>query len=1282
MPFKFFSTLYHLCWYALAALIILLAIAITIFRALLPGISQYRDDIQIWVSDYMGHPVEFRSINADWHGWIPNLYMNDISVIDNRSGEAMVHFDQASVTLDLLASLRKQELVPHSFSASGLDLSLTRHANGSVSLSEQSDIAGQTRNKETNDALGQWFRSQKRIKLENVSIIWQDEKNLLPPLEFHQASIQLLSDRERMQISGSAATSQHLQKTRLQFALDIHGHLHTTDWSGQVYIEANQLEPAFWSEYFDLTSVTFDNSAGGVKLWSDWQKTKLMQLEGNLEYADVNIHGFSLQNLSTEFSMQRNPNDDWLLSFSVDEFASENGVSPGMQIEVAVPAFKSVDNRKLTAYVNQIGLADIQSLLLRFDSLDNEYAREYQVDGIAKDLTLKLDMDEPTSELWLDSSLNNVSIRKPEKFELTGLSGHLHTTPTRGRIQLNNSGSKLAALGYTMAPVRFNRLRADIDWHITPDQTLINIHELSGRTAEFDFVIQSRLLDPNSDTGSIDLVANLSPVTIEALRQYLPVNGSSELSLWLEKSLLGGRLLNTDIAIRGPIHAFPFKNDEGRFQLITQLENVTLDYDPEWPPIDNLNAEIQVNNQSLEILADSGNVFSSVLSSTVATIPDYLADKPHVLLNGQFDGNFEDCALFIQQSPLNDIRSLQIIKDGELSGQLELALDLDIPLYDRDTAINGTLRLPGNTLNSSDIGVSLENLNGVVHFTRNSIKSDRLRARYFEREIDLAIEKLTDKDSEQAVVTLSGTMDREFLRKQFNHYFPESRVMVNDYIEHFSGASSWQAVLTLNEDESVASDDLFIQSDLVGMRVALPAPLAKQRTAILPVRLNTRLDNDEKQLLDVQIGEVFAARLEYGESRDKRIDALRVNFGGELENLTSTQGITVTGSINDLSLSDWMNLIKKNMRQTNEPRQAGYKQVQVDVDIAQLEFFEQQFSGVALDIDRKPDDWQIKINAAAIDGLISIPAGKNVIVADLNRLQLQKHDQDGEDKDTDFNPANIPSIHAHVNKVSYGESELGELYLVTSRLDDGLSFDEMTFTKQDMSITGYGQWVKHEEQNISRFTFDVSANELNNMLNTFQFTDAAIENGQTSIKLEAEWFGRPVDFSLDTVSGRLDMLIEKGQFLDINPKAGRLFGLLSLQTLPRRLALDFSDIFGKGLSFDKIEGQFTIENGHAYTNDLSMTGPTANIAVTGRTGLIDKDYDQLVTVTPQISDTLPVASALFGPIGVGVGAIIYFASELFESIPKQIDKILQYQYTITGSWKDPQIEEVREKASG
>lgn len=223
-------------------------------------------------------------------------------------------------------------------------------------------------------------------------------------------------------------------------------------------------------------------------------------------------------------------------------------------------------------------------------------------------------------------------------------------------------------------------------------------------------------------------------------------------------------------------------------------------------------------------------------------------------------------------------------------------------------------------------------------------------------------------------------------------------------------------------------------------------------------------------------------------------------------------------------------------------------------------------------------------------------------------------------------------------------------------------------------IDGRGDWHAVNNEIISDFELELHAERFADMLLAFGYSVIAIEDGETNIEVTAMWPGAPMAFSLADMSGSLSLNIRKGQFLDIDPRAGRLFGLLSIQALPRRLSLDFADLFKKGLAFDQISGMFEIQDGHAYTNDLLMEGLASKVAISGRTGLVDQDYDQIVTVTPHISDSLPLASALFGPAGIGIGAIILIAGQVFEAIPEQIDKLLSFQYTMTGSWEDPVIE--------
>jgi uncharacterized protein YhdP len=182
----------------------------------------------------------------------------------------------------------------------------------------------------------------------------------------------------------------------------------------------------------------------------------------------------------------------------------------------------------------------------------------------------------------------------------------------------------------------------------------------------------------------------------------------------------------------------------------------------------------------------------------------------------------------------------------------------------------------------------------------------------------------------------------------------------------------------------------------------------------------------------------------------------------------------------------------------------------------------------------------------------------------------------------------------------------------------------------------------------------------------------SIKEGSSHVEIAAQWDGSPTSFSLNKATGNMALKIENGRLLDIEPGAGRIFGLVNLQALPRRLSLDFSDIFDSGFAFDRIKGSFTFANGVATTRDLKMKGPAAKVETNGKIDLLERSYDQVVTVIPAVSSGLPVAGAVVG--GVVGGAAVLLAEQLFK---QEIEEATKVKYTVTGSWNDPVITSIQ-----
>lgn len=152
--------------------------------------------------------------------------------------------------------------------------------------------------------------------------------------------------------------------------------------------------------------------------------------------------------------------------------------------------------------------------------------------------------------------------------------------------------------------------------------------------------------------------------------------------------------------------------------------------------------------------------------------------------------------------------------------------------------------------------------------------------------------------------------------------------------------------------------------------------------------------------------------------------------------------------------------------------------------------------------------------------------------------------------------------------------------------------------------------------------------------------------------------------SLDLGEGRI---VEVGQTSGAKMDLGRMLSIFSLQTIPRRLNFDFSDVFQKGYSFDSLRGDFKFTNGDAYTNNTHFEGPVAKVDIYGRIGLAKKDYDFTLSVTPYVTSSIPVAATLI----TGQPVIGIAAWAVDKVISSGVTKATTYYYAVSGTWSNP-----------
>jgi uncharacterized protein YhdP len=346
-----------------------------------------------------------------------------------------------------------------------------------------------------------------------------------------------------------------------------------------------------------------------------------------------------------------------------------------------------------------------------------------------------------------------------------------------------------------------------------------------------------------------------------------------------------------------------------------------------------------------------------------------------------------------------------------------------------------------------------------------------------------------------------------------------------------------------------------------------------------------------------------------------------------------------------------------------------------DLQVNELVMAGWQFNDVGMDVQTSGLAREITVSGPAIAGEIHLQnSGGRLdrVVMNLQRLKLQPPDQARPPETTGITPADVPDLQVTVKDLVYDKAALGSLQLqAVKQSDEALSIKRLALSSPVLELSLTGDWKQLDGKQWSTIDLVITDGDMEKLLGLFGY-QKSIKDGKLKGSMRIAWAGAPWMFSPQRVDGKVRLTIKDGQLVDVEPGAtGRVLGLLSVSSLPRRLTLDFSDLFADGFSFDTIEGSFLVDSGNAYTSDLVVDGPAARIDISGRVGLTDMDYDQLVSVTPYIKSGLSLAGALAG--GPAVGAVMIVAETLLKDKLDPLNKLARKQYTVTGPWTDPVV---------
>jgi uncharacterized protein (TIGR02099 family) len=1270
MPGKLLRRIYHACWYIFAAVVLTSATFITLIRIMLPHVGNYREELQNMVSRQTGYTVRIENVMGEWEGWVPIIRLDGINISTTATDQNITRLKSATIRFDPYTSFRQGQFTPFRLTITGPDLTMVRGTDGSLSIATDTTKATVPETGTSNVPFASWLFLQKTIAISGARIRFMDARKNFEPVLLTNVDLVLKNSAAHMQINGSMALPAAYGE-KCSFALDLYGDISTPEWSGQIYVEAIHARPDAWLSHIDAdASLTLGGTPADVRVWSSWQGARLTRINGTFVASDIHLAlgaaKLDVQHIDALFTLVPDQDNGLRIKVRMKELRTGNGAWPVTEASVSRQPRADGEHFRYITHIDYLNLKDVTTIFRGNANTKNSFVSgDLDASGDLLDCLIVYNPERPPAErIAFDTRVRGLTVGKIQNLRIRNLDGHLAGNTGHGVISLDTPSSEITVPGMLHKTFTLNELQGDIRWRASHDSLRLETAHLQAHTPHFNATLKGNIMfTAGNNLPFVDLLFSAGDLDLENIRYYMPTALPQRTHDWIKQALVAGDVSALDMVLRGQLAEFPFDNNEGRIEVIANIHNGTLDYHADWVPVDNIEAELRIDGRSLTVDANSGNIYNAVITRAQGIIADLGADTNAVGIRGTIKGHTKDALTFIKNSPLSESRLLGEVTRHTIDGAFTLDLGLHIPLHDMPITYDGNIHFDDTTLKSPAYGIDLDHITGDVAFTENRVSTEGLTADYFNEPVNLII-NTDEKDGLH--LGLQGNSNSSFIAAQLAHFFQASDKLMTQLKPLMGGNCEWQAILSPlgNPADAQTTDDrlLRISSSLAGLTINLPAPLGKTHDP-QPLEITTTISTSPHKHMEFIYGGSLAGSIDLNRS-DAGITMSRVELSlGPGATLSKEgTGIIVHGAINALPLSEWYSFFHamgENIFST------PIDNLLIDITAGTLGLAGQHFEDTHFKLLREAPDWHVILSGGNIDGNVFIPATAQpgAVRGAFSRLKITRARE--EHPRMELDPGVLPPLQFTVDDFTYGDFSLGKMELNTVPGANGMSIDKLSFNKPELAITGKGMWTSNTGHENSEFDLDLRAETLATMLTTFNYSMEPVKDGVSRFILKAQWPGSPMDFSLASLTGSLNMKIEKGQFLNIEPKAGRLFGLLNLQTLIRLMSLDLSVLFSKGYTFDKIEGSFTIESGNAYTNNLAVKGHSADIELTGRTGLVDKDYDQIATITPR---------ALFGPIGVGLGAVIFIAGEVFESIPEKIDQLLRYQYTIKGGWEAPVIE--------
>ncbi|MBL0711047.1 MAG: TIGR02099 family protein [Colwellia sp.] len=1273
----------------LAILLVLIAVLISASRLFLPYVEHYREDFQHYINEVNETDIIIGTLGMSWQQWGPSIVAKQVTLVDNENAYAFI--ERLEVQIDFWSSVIKQRFISSNLILEGVKLELAQTAWDSTETTAQKPPTDKTESG-FEQISAMFLNRLNRFSLRNTHIIINNQKFTR---DFYISNLHWINQGDRHQAQGHIIIDE-LSGNNLVLKIDVLGDA-VDELKGVMYVEANHLDITPWLD----NVLALDNNKTKTDIgFTTWLKIN----NGKLDRVQVQLH-------DNYISWQDNDKQHDLF-LKAGQLLLVKEKKPDSFKLFSTPLSMQFDQQNEQAFIIQVNkdTAGFSGYLSAFDlALFSQVSPLFIKEQKTRDLFSQLNIVGAGQDIYFKKTAENIQalanfteVSTQYSQGIPGiehLSGQLSFTENNLHLTLSAEQGSLDFEKLFIKPIVYQSLNADVDlsftntsldkqgWQLQVNNLVVASPEL---TMDADLAINSQ----EDSEMTMSLLASITDGDASQVGHYFPLTTmSAGLIDYLNTAIVSGNIKQAQVLVNGPLSHFPFVDNSGIFIVDAELEQAVFSFDDEWPAIIDFAANLNFTNNSMLITGRDGSLAGLNVNGIQAAI-DNLGHKSvltvDTIIKPSPAGFVTD---LMRQSPLDNSVGT-VLTQLQIGGNIQGKFHLNLPLSGtKQVLASGIINFVDNKMALQSPRMDFAQVNGQLSFTNDKISTKNLSLAWLDMPLKLDVHGVNHDDYYDTNILITADWSEHTWQQNVTPMLKK----------HLNGQVSWQAELSLYQHYPDGfSYDFSIDSELTQTLINLPAPYKKTQGEKVPltIRVNGKL---HESILNVHYGDQLSF-LGVLEHKGSHFDRAHLVLGDE-NMLLPTDGFDITTKLTQVDFSDWQPLIhdiidiaSSNSTDIDKSRKYAKnkpslfpKPEHIHGTLTKLDIFGQQLNNVSFNLLDTEHWWLLQLNAKEIQSRIKIfpDLMTQGIDIDADFIHLASSEEDEKTQplldhkvDSAMSEqdvfANIPKLKLHCKQCQVGKLDLGEINFSLSHSNKNIiTIDHFTAKREQAEFTVTGEWEKslHAENTVIERTSiqgNLALKDIEYELEQFGYGSIIRDSGG-KLKFALNWQGGPHEFSVEHLNGKLNTKIDDGYLADVSDKA-RIFSVLSLESLVRKLTLDFRDIFSNGMFYSDIKGDFNIEEGVLYTDNTRMNGTAGNLYVKGNTNFKTNLLDYKLSYKPNLTSSLPVIAWI-----ATLNPVVFLAGVAIDQvITSQV--VSEFNFELTGDIDKPSFKEVKRKS--